>query len=110
MAEIKHSDPEKRFRRVMSASSLSGDTVRNSAGEDLGNVKEIMIDVPSGRVAYAVLSFGRSAAGGSSDVFKRNETSSACSTALKAPQPAPARNSIAAASMPRCHRSAAACF
>jgi sporulation protein YlmC with PRC-barrel domain len=58
MAEIKQSDPEKRFRRVMSASSLSGDTVRNSAGEDLGNVKEIMIDIPSGRVAYAVLSFG----------------------------------------------------
>jgi sporulation protein YlmC with PRC-barrel domain len=58
MAEIKHTDPEKRFRRVMSASSLSGDRVRNTAGEDLGKVKELMIDIPSGRVAYAVLSFG----------------------------------------------------
>ena len=45
-------------RRVMKASKLSGDNVRNSAGEDLGHIEEIMIDVPSGRVAYAVLSFG----------------------------------------------------
>ena len=58
MAEIKQTDPEKRFRRVMSASSLIGDRVKNKAGEDIGKVKELMIDVPSGRVAYAVLSFG----------------------------------------------------
>lgn len=32
--------------------------MRNSAGESLGQVDEIMIDIPSGRVAYAVLSFG----------------------------------------------------
>jgi len=43
---------------VLSASTLSGDTVRNAAGDDLGSVKEIMVDIPSGRVAYAVLSFG----------------------------------------------------
>jgi sporulation protein YlmC with PRC-barrel domain len=55
---IKHTDPEKRFRRVMSAGSLSGDKVRNNAGEHLGKVDEIMIDVPTGKVAYAVLSFG----------------------------------------------------
>ena len=58
MAQIKHADPGKRFRRVLSASSLSGDRVRNTAGEDLGKVQELMIDVPTGRVAYAVLSFG----------------------------------------------------
>ncbi len=58
MANIKQNDPEKRTRRVMSASSLSGDRVKNSAGEDLGKIKELMIDIPSGRVAYAVLSFG----------------------------------------------------
>src|ERR1051325_8418689 len=46
------------YRRVMSAGTLSGDRVRNSAGEDLGKIEEIMLDVPSGRVAYAVLSFG----------------------------------------------------
>jgi len=42
----------------MSAGTLAGDRVRNSADEDLGTIEEIMIDVTSGRVAYAVLSFG----------------------------------------------------
>jgi sporulation protein YlmC with PRC-barrel domain len=56
--KIKKSDPEKKFRRVLAASTLAGDRVRNSAQEDLGKVDEIMIDIPSGRVAYAVLSFG----------------------------------------------------
>jgi sporulation protein YlmC with PRC-barrel domain len=57
-ATIKKTDPEKRLRRVLSASTLAGDRVKNSAGEDLGKVHEIMIDIPSGAVAYAVLSFG----------------------------------------------------
>src|SRR5437868_10841088 len=48
----------KRYRRVMSAGTLAGDRVRNAAGEDLGKIEEIMLDVPTGRVAYAVLSFG----------------------------------------------------
>jgi sporulation protein YlmC with PRC-barrel domain len=51
-------DHEHKYRRVMSAGTLAGDRVRNSAGEDLGKIEEIMIDVPTGRVAYAVLSFG----------------------------------------------------
>jgi sporulation protein YlmC with PRC-barrel domain len=49
---------EGRIRRVMSAGTLTGDRVRNSAGEDLGKIEEIMLDVPTGRVAYAVLSYG----------------------------------------------------
>jgi sporulation protein YlmC with PRC-barrel domain len=48
----------KAYRRVLSAGTLAGDKVRNSAGDDLGKIEELMIDVPSGRVAYAVLSFG----------------------------------------------------
>ena len=56
--KIKKTDPDKRYRRVLSASTLAGDQVQNSAGEDLGKVDEIMIDIPSGKVAYAVLSFG----------------------------------------------------
>jgi sporulation protein YlmC with PRC-barrel domain len=56
--KIQQTDPERRYRRVLSASSLAGDSVKNAAGEDLGNIDEIMIDIPSGRVAYAVLSFG----------------------------------------------------
>jgi len=51
-------DDRHKFRRVLSAGTLTGDRVRNSAGEDLGKIEEIMIDVQTGRVAYAVLSFG----------------------------------------------------
>jgi len=57
-SKIKKTDPERRFRSVLAASTLAGDSVRNAAGEDLGKIDEIMIDIPSGRVAYAVLSFG----------------------------------------------------
>jgi sporulation protein YlmC with PRC-barrel domain len=48
----------RRHRRVLSASTVSGDKVRNAAGEDLGKIEDIMIDLQQGRVAYAVLSFG----------------------------------------------------
>ena len=57
-SKIKKNQPDKKYRRILSAGTLSGDSVRNSAGEDLGEIDEIMIDIPSGRVAYAVLSFG----------------------------------------------------
>jgi sporulation protein YlmC with PRC-barrel domain len=43
---------------VISASKLSGGAVKNTDGEKLGDIKEIMLDTQSGRVAYAVLSFG----------------------------------------------------
>jgi sporulation protein YlmC with PRC-barrel domain len=55
---IKQNDPEKAFRRVLSASTLTADSVKNEQGEDLGKIDEIMIDIPYGKVAYAVLSFG----------------------------------------------------
>lgn len=35
-----------------------GDDVKNSQGEQLGQIEEIMLDVKEGRVLYAVLSFG----------------------------------------------------
>ena len=44
--------------RVMAADTLEGDEVKNASGDDLGTIDHIMIDVPTGRVAYAVLSFG----------------------------------------------------
>ncbi len=43
---------------ALSASSLIGDRVVNLQGEDIGKIEEIMIDINTGRVAYAVLSFG----------------------------------------------------
>lgn len=44
--------------QVLSASTLIGDNVQNAAGEDLGKIEEFMIDLDTGQVAYAVLSFG----------------------------------------------------
>ncbi|HUE03653.1 MAG TPA: PRC-barrel domain-containing protein [Bryobacteraceae bacterium] len=56
--KIIKTDPDEKYRSVLSASTLAGNDVRNSSGEDLGKISEIMIDIPTGRVAYAVLSFG----------------------------------------------------
>ena len=43
---------------VLSASTLTGDKVKNLAGEELGKIEDLVIDLKSGRVAYAVVSFG----------------------------------------------------
>jgi sporulation protein YlmC with PRC-barrel domain len=40
------------------ASTIKGDKVVNTVGEDLGKIEELMIDLPHGRIAYAALSFG----------------------------------------------------
>ena len=44
--------------RLMGADTLLGNDVYNRVGEYLGDVKEIMLDVPTGRVRYALLCFG----------------------------------------------------
>jgi sporulation protein YlmC with PRC-barrel domain len=44
--------------KVLSASTLMGDTVRNTRDEELGNLEEIMLDLDKGQIAYAVLSCG----------------------------------------------------
>ncbi|HXO21143.1 MAG TPA: PRC-barrel domain-containing protein [Thermoanaerobaculia bacterium] len=43
---------------VLSATTIIGDGVVNRAGENLGKIEELMLDLEKGRVAYAVLSFG----------------------------------------------------
>lgn len=43
---------------VLSSSTLSGEEVVNRDGENLGDIKDLMIDVNSGQVTYAVLEFG----------------------------------------------------
>jgi hypothetical protein len=43
---------------LMGADTLIGDSVVNGAEEDLGDIREIMLDMNSGQVAYAVLAFG----------------------------------------------------
>ena len=43
---------------VLSATAVIGDSVVNRAGESLGKIEELMLDLEKGRVAYAILSFG----------------------------------------------------
>ena len=42
----------------LSASTIKEDKIVNGEGEDLGKIEELMIDLQSGRIGYAVLSFG----------------------------------------------------
>lgn len=42
----------------LSSSSINGTDVVNAQGENLGDIKDLMIDTNTGRVSYVVLSFG----------------------------------------------------
>lgn len=55
---------------VMAASTLEGNDVYNAAGESLGDIKAIMLDVPRGRVAYAVLARRRAGDGENCSPFR----------------------------------------
>ena len=44
--------------RYLTASSLEGDKVVNPGGEHLGDIKEIMLDMESGKIDYFVIEFG----------------------------------------------------
>ncbi|MGZ5007597.1 MAG: PRC-barrel domain-containing protein [Methylobacter sp.] len=44
--------------RLMGADTLLGNDVYNQNNEDLGDIKEIMLDMTTGQVSYAVLSYG----------------------------------------------------
>jgi sporulation protein YlmC with PRC-barrel domain len=43
---------------LLSASTLNGNDVKNAQGENLGQVKDIMLDTENNRISYYVLSFG----------------------------------------------------
>jgi len=43
---------------LMGADTLIGDSVVNGLEQDLGDIKEIMLDMSTGQVAYVVLAFG----------------------------------------------------
>jgi len=47
-----------RYPQVLSAANLIGNKIVSPAGEELGNLKDLMIDLDEGQVNYAVLSFG----------------------------------------------------
>ncbi|RPJ69682.1 MAG: PRC-barrel domain containing protein [Alphaproteobacteria bacterium] len=42
----------------MLASDLKGNKIVNKSAEDLGTLEDYMVDLETGRIAYAVLSFG----------------------------------------------------
>jgi sporulation protein YlmC with PRC-barrel domain len=43
---------------LISAEKVTGTNVYNTAGDSLGEIADVMIDKQSGRIAYAVMSFG----------------------------------------------------
>ncbi|HEX2769307.1 MAG TPA: PRC-barrel domain-containing protein [Geobacteraceae bacterium] len=43
---------------IKSVSSLGGTKVINKAGKNLGKIEDFVVDLATGRIAYAVLSFG----------------------------------------------------
>ncbi len=43
---------------ILSSTSITGTNVTNQKGENLGEIKDLMIDTETGTVNYAVLSFG----------------------------------------------------
>ena len=45
-------------QRLISADKVQGTEVYNTSGEKLGTVEDVMIDKHTGKVAYAVMSFG----------------------------------------------------
>jgi sporulation protein YlmC with PRC-barrel domain len=54
----KHASPKGPGPSLMGADTLIGESVVNTEGLSLGDIKEIMIDMRSGQVAYSVLAFG----------------------------------------------------
>lgn len=44
--------------RYLTASSLEGDKVVNPSGEHLGEIKDIMLDLESGKIDYFIIEFG----------------------------------------------------
>src|SRR5208283_5824449 len=60
MATRAHSvtEPEGPKPSVLAASALKGSRVGNFAGEDLGKVDDLVVDVATGRLGYVVVSVG----------------------------------------------------
>lgn len=46
------------MQQVSRASKIIGTTVKNTAGEKLGDIKDLVLDPDSGQMVYAVVSFG----------------------------------------------------
>lgn len=44
--------------RILTATSIIGDKVKNSKGEEIGEIKDIMINLDYGKIEYVVVKFG----------------------------------------------------
>jgi hypothetical protein len=54
-----HADPRVReTARLIASDKVEGTAVRNNVGDKVGTIERVMIDKRSGKVAYAVMSFG----------------------------------------------------
>lgn len=51
-------DSVKETSRLISADKVEGTNVYNSTGDKLGSIDNVMIDKQTGKVAYAMMSFG----------------------------------------------------
>jgi len=59
MAAMNEGELEKReTARLIAADKVEGTAVYNRAGDRLGSIENVMLDKLSGKVAYAVMSFG----------------------------------------------------
>ena len=56
--KVSEQDAKKQVTDANKASKLIGMQVKNKQGEDLGKIKDLVIDLDSGKAAYAVLSAG----------------------------------------------------
>ncbi len=56
--EVSWQPPTHIDRNTLTAKTLIGNSVKNERKEDLGTIEDFMLDLRTGRVAYAVLSFG----------------------------------------------------
>ena len=44
--------------KFLTATSIIGDKVHNEAGEDVGKIEDIMVDITTGKIEYVVIAFG----------------------------------------------------
>ena len=58
LAESKNFTGIAMTNKLMSSSTITGDHVKNTQGEDLGKIEDLMINTDDGNIQYAVLSYG----------------------------------------------------
>jgi sporulation protein YlmC with PRC-barrel domain len=51
-------DAQKETTSLIAADKVAGTTVYNWAGENIGEIYDVMLDKTTGKVAYAIMSFG----------------------------------------------------